>query len=471
MTDDDYSPDDDGYAGVTEDPNADRDYPEDLLALDRPDPTDEPVPAGRLPDHFWFAREALSHIHAAALSWPVSPDGLLGATLARIAVAHRPEIQLPPRGSLNLLVALVGPSGAGKSETIAAAEALLPLDHRTDLVIDVPMGSGEGIADVYLGAPYKVDGHDGRKEYRRDQIVAGALFIVDEGQILAQISGRSGSTLFPTLRTAWSGGTLGQKNAAAERDRRIPAHRYRFAAILGIQPQHAAAILDDSAGGTPQRLLWFPVTDPRIAELDHLPAWPGVLDLPTPAHSTGERLTLHPDVAGELQRNRIAAAAGNRVADELDSHRDLLRLKVAALLALLDQRRDINPEDWHLAQLVMRTSSYTRAVLVEIQRAEAAKAQRNRIAYRVAEHEAVESSAHHTATVRGAVAIARKTHRAKPEELPLKHRDLTLATAGRDRQAASVDEMIAHAMTEKWIAVELDEERRPLYSPGRNRPA
>ena len=441
-----------------------------IAAEDLLEPTDDATPAGRLPDQFWFARDALTQIHKAALSWPIAPDGLLGATLARVAVAHGPSIQLPPRGSLNLLVALVGPSGAGKSETIDAAAALVPLDHRTDLAIDVPMGSGEGIADVYLGAPYKVDDGSGRKVLRRDQIHSGALFIVDEGQIVSQIAGRNGSTLFPTLRTAWTGGTLGQKNAAAERDRRIAGHAYRFAAILGIQPQHAGAILADVAGGTPQRVLWFPVTDPRIADLDRLPSWPGQLDLPTPALTSGERLAIHPDVAGELERKRIASAAGNRQVHELDSHRDLLRLKVAGLLALLDQRRDINPADWHLALMVMRTSTFTRTVLVEIQRAEAAKVQQQRIGMKVAEHSAVEASTHTEAIRRGALAIARKVHRTAIEDLPITLRDAARSTASRDRQIASFDEMVAHAVLEKWIGVELDEDRQAFYMPGRSRP-
>lgn len=52
----------------------------------------------------------------------------------------------------------------------------------------------------------------------------------------------------------------------------IPAHSYRMALLLGVQPRRAGALLDDADGGTPQRFLWLPTTDPLAPDVRLLPS-------------------------------------------------------------------------------------------------------------------------------------------------------------------------------------------------------
>lgn len=64
-------------------------------------------------------------------------------------------------------------------------------------------------------------------------------------------------------------------------------------------------------------------------------------------------------VVAEVQAARLAQVRGQ--ADPLEGHAGLTRLKVAAGLAFLDSRLDVEPEDWRLSGLLMETSRAVRA--------------------------------------------------------------------------------------------------------------
>src|SRR5690606_15048312 len=63
-------------------------------------------------------------------------------------------------------------------------------------------------------------------------------------------------------------------------------------------------------------------------------------------------------VITEWQQDALIRARGG--GDPLDAHRFLATAKIAAALALLEMREDVNDEDWQLAQHVMRVSVTTR---------------------------------------------------------------------------------------------------------------
>jgi len=42
----------------------------------------------------------------------------------------------------------------------------------------------------------------------------------------------------------------------------IAPHSYRMGLVLGVQPGRAGPLLKDADGGTPQRFVWLPATDP-----------------------------------------------------------------------------------------------------------------------------------------------------------------------------------------------------------------
>ena len=133
-----------------------------------------------LPSDFYDHSEPLQRVRQAAFSRQVSPDAVLAVILCRVAASLPPGIVLPVRGTLDFISALIGDSGTGKSRAMTTATDLLP-DIGTDYD-GVPIGSGEGIASVYVG---KVDDSGTNPPLR-----TASLFYVDEGSQLLTLSRR-----------------------------------------------------------------------------------------------------------------------------------------------------------------------------------------------------------------------------------------------------------------------------------------
>lgn len=333
-----------------------------------------------LPDEFWDARPIHQHIRQAAWARVLSADAVFGAVLVRAAFMIDFRVIIPAivgrYGSLNLMAGIVGPSGTGKGSAADTATELLGvmnnIGYRT---LEITAGSGEGIVRSYSERVQTTD-DNGKKtsEYRRT--IQGVFIRVDEGEVLGQLGSRNGSTLWSIWRSGWTGEKLGFTNATQERRYpNVETRTYRLCALVGIQPQLAGEILNDSDGGTPQRFLWFNTTDPNLP--DHPTEWPGPINWQPPnwarpqhkvqkiGHLDLRPIDVEPSIAAELQAAQRAKVAGAPV-PELDSHRGLNLLKVAAVLAALDGRYDINEQDWHLAGLVLDTSDAVRAQMGDL---------------------------------------------------------------------------------------------------------
>ena len=372
---------------------------------------------------FWGSRPVLTHIHNYARSRLVSSYAVLGVVLARVVTAVPPFVVLPAlvgsEAGLNLFVALTGRSGGGKGAAEAAG---------TDAVDVGPLevasvGSGEGIARLY--------GHRDRQgEVIRDR--TAVLFTVPEVDNLTALGNRQGATLLPQLRMAWSGERLGFAYADRLKALPIPRHSYRMGLVLGVQPGRAAPLLDDSDGGTPQRFLWMPTTDPAAPDTPPACPAPWTWQLPAPWRADGPSGLVVmdvPDVARRtVQAHRLAHLRGQ--GEDLDGHRHLARLKVAAALALLDQRKHVDVSDWNLAGHVLLVSDRTRAGVTAHLRASAARANEVR-----GEHEGTR-----------AVVVQNKIAQATERRVSgvvlrrlaktggwLSHREVVVSTASRDR--------------------------------------
>lgn len=426
---------------------------------------------GPLDEQFWTSRHYLEQIREAARSRLVSPSAVLGAVLARVAAFTPPSTCLPPTIGgivpLSLFVALYGHSGAGKSSPAAAAADLLPVVPQ-GCVGPLSLGSGEGLVEAFMVLVEETD-DNGKKQKVKRQANRGALFMLDEGQALDEMSSRRGSTILPVLRTAWSGGDPGQANASVETRRSLKAGSYAVGLVSLWQAKAAARLLADADGGTPQRFLWLPTDDPDAP--DDLPAWPGPIGWRPPAPITLDGfvshhpLELHADIKAEIVIARRAELRGKAVVDPLDSHRRLNKLKVAGVFAVLDGRRDINLEDWELAERVQRQSDAIRAwIMAEVRRqqAESFAADAERV---VAKEAIVERSAAQRALANAAKAVWRAVNKGDGE--PVGRRLVTQAIASRDRQHVTIDDAIAEAERLRWV-------RRALidgWIPGEARPA
>jgi hypothetical protein len=348
----------------------------DELALESP---------RHLPAAFWGEREILVQIRQAAHSRQRSADAVLHAVLGRVAASIPHTIKLPPivgsPAPLCHFTALVGPPGRGKGNAQDIAEEIAPVDHNR--VVEVPLGSGEGLVEILLGPVKEPDPDDPSKlVVVKRQVMFNALVEIDEGDTLSILGGRSGSVLMSTLRSIWSGKRLGQSNASAERRRFVSAGQYTFGVTMGLQESKAGPLLNQVDAGTPQRFTWAMTTDPRIP--DELPDWPVTLkwDPPGPQalrdyECAGTYVRHHMAVAQSVQAEIRAAdlqnVRGNGSDDPFAAHTNLVRLKIAGLLALLCGGMNVTEDDWRLAGVVRDTSDNVRRHAQDVVRREAMK--------------------------------------------------------------------------------------------------
>jgi hypothetical protein len=408
----------------------------------------------RLPDSFYATRPELAHISQAARSRMIGRDALLGVSLTRVAALSNYQLRIPAivgkQVGLTFHAALVGPPGASKSSCAGTAQELLPGQINPLMIDMVPVGSGEGLIELLLEWVEDTveDTLDGKtitktvKEKRQTRHAANVY--IDEGAVLGEIGGRRGSTLLPTIRSMWTSDTLGQANASAERKRILDGGSYVYGVALGIQPELAGPLLNDTAAGTPQRFVWFSALDPDIP--DELPAWPGELGWDID-HTYGHGLTVDEEIVTEVRNERLAVMRGAD-RDPGDSHATLARLKVTALLAVLARRTRVAPSDWQLAAEVMVVSSTVRDGITNALRI-AAKAAEDAATAKHVRRELTVDSSRETAALRSAARSVGNVVRRHDHDC--RRTCLTKAIGSKYRALIAVDDAIAEAERRDWI--------------------
>lgn len=311
----------------------------------------------------------LQKIHQWARARYAAPWAVFGAVLLRVIASVGPHVQLPGliggRASLNLLCAFVSPSGGGKGISDKVARLAWPTP-----VAELPIGSGEGIAAAFK-KPDKPDADN--------EALKAAIFNIPEIDTLAGIASRQGSILLAQLKSMAMGEQIGQSNASKATSRVVPAHSYRCCLSVGAQPMHTGVLFDDTTGGTPQRFLWFPTTDPDMPETRAPDPEPLDTALPGITGRTYDDPDVHIEIVygpDEIAETVISAhlARQRGQADALDGHATLTRLKVAAGLALMHNRHVVTEWDWARSADVMAVSNQTREWIVnEARRAARAK--------------------------------------------------------------------------------------------------
>lgn len=324
-----------------------------------PEPPEEADPHNE--EEFWESRPILSQIRQAARAMRKGPWAVLGCVLVR-ACMHIPHYVVVPmrpgnRGSgipLNVYVAAVGASGGGKGGAVTASKLAVRWPESERVMFgEVDLGSGEGLMEQYAEI-----NNDGDLEWRHRAVG----FVCNEVDAFGATKGRSGSTLEPVVRSAWSGEALG----FGYRGKRVklPENEYRIGIIMGVQPGRAAAITgaEASDGGTPQRFNFMPLPDPGAPDV--LPPMPSPMDWTEPRWPAA---MLGPfsdglaylDVAPEIHAEIDAAQLSDLRGDTREGHEPQSRLRIAAVLAVLDQRTNVTTDDWHIAGAIRRVSNIT----------------------------------------------------------------------------------------------------------------
>lgn len=332
-----------------------------------------------LPDVFW-CRPVLQFLRQAAQSKKQSPEGVVVAALCATLAHTMPNVWLPAtiasEASLNLMGVVVGPSGLGKSACRKIVNNALKFEG-IERVYEYPPGSGQGVAAQYQYLSKS------KGEQHMEPIRWNAMAVVEESDRIAALTTGQGSILSAELRSAAMGELIGSANVGDTKTH-MKEGTYRFVMWMCMQPELSGWLLDEKAGGLPQRFLWCcvlrnPEHDPAV-----LPEWPGIRSVVLPHEcyphaNTGipqnpAVLVLAESIVETVQRqaDELMALAyrrwqsleagqlpAGRSADDYDGHATLLRLKAAAALALLESRLDVNEEDWWLAGMLLTCSKET----------------------------------------------------------------------------------------------------------------
>lgn len=297
---------------------------------------------------------------------------VLGLRASQIPVHRMIPAVVGTRRPLNLVLGTVGASGSGKSSSHELAMELLGM---TDDDLIRSLGSGQGIAEQYMG---EVDDPERPgKKVRKAIHGRSRFFLEDEIDAISSKGDNASDAALGEIRKAYTGSHLGQSNATAERNRNVPGGSYRFVLMTNIQPERSGGLFTDRQiqAGTPQRFALLPATtttgDEWGARLDEgLPEWPGPLDVAPPS-DFAEDFEFPPDIEHEIRR---VFARRNSMAGKLQSHRQLTKMKLAAVMADLHGEVLISRQWWDLAEVIMKISDDQVEICRSALAAEAAKA-------------------------------------------------------------------------------------------------
>ncbi len=313
---------------------------------------------------FWEYSYELSLIRDFAHSRVGSPWAYLGAVMARAVTAIPYNVVLPAtigrRVSTGLYVALVGDAGQGKGSSDGAVEDLMSLRIHTSR-----LGSGEGITHQYARRD-----KSGNLEWRGDRSM---LFESSEAETLKALANRNSSTLWGEIRSAWMGEAIGFGYADARKSLPLDALSYRMSILASFTPSMGDVLLDGIAEGTPQRFLYLPVNDPDLPDEDDTDDVREHIDLNIIDVDEGKPVAVRvpgfiTGIIRDSHREKVRSEFGNIDENELlDTHLNLVRLKVAFALGIIHPHRKdyrITKDDWELSGYVMDKSRETREKLI-----------------------------------------------------------------------------------------------------------
>lgn len=381
-----------------------------------------------LPPSFYDTTPLLATIRRKANHVMTGPDAILLACLARVAAATTPNVVVDYlKCPLNLFVAVIGPPGAGKSKAATAARELLD-----NVGIDadwVPVPSGEGLCDVFLG---KAD----KETHERPQLKQTAFVYVDEGQQLHKTGQREGATILDVARSMWAAQPVGTYNADPDRRRQLRANSVRIGFVVGYQPDVALSLFRGADVGDPQRFVFVSCLAPHADRVRP----PDVPELRWEPNNRGRALRVPQEIAAFLADNEWRVATGQRIVDPLDVHDLQNQLRVAALLTLFHDpdAAAVRDDMWNAAATILELSRENRRRLAEYERAKANLANDERLARDIENHHKKRAA---TADRDAADRVCNRIV-AWLKKGPMTRTDLSQKIGGRDRYLLDMAEQI-----------------------------
>lgn len=313
---------------------------------------------------FWASTEILTHIKNHSANEGSNPWAVLGNCLALVIACTPPTIKTDSykrNGTLNFALATTAKSGAGKGTSWSAARSAFqwPDYYTTDAA------SGEAIGREYQASTGK--GANKSFEMIRDSV----FFRSGEIGEMGAKSGRSGSTLFERVKSAWSGEALKSTSIRGDSDINLEHGTYRFVFGVDVQPAKSDILFNESDGGLPQRFLWSdgtPVANPitplerarmsranKAVDAVAAPKWVQ----PWSVNTVSAHMELPECAFIDIEAHELAGivSAQNDDDDDHRPHEMYTRIKVASGLALLHGDKHVSELMWALSKAIIERSN------------------------------------------------------------------------------------------------------------------
>ena len=271
----------------------------------------------------------------------VSPMVGLMADLSAMLAMIPPTVTLPPiigkPSGFNFLHSPVGPSGAGKGGATDVSVIIHTSAGEGLPRVQGAVGSGEVLASKFTKVSVN---EDGSKE--AEVHTPSVRLYWSEITKIAAVKGRSGSTIGPELCQAWSSEELGSDTKSQTSF--AEAHTYRLTAAIAAQLATIALLFDPASAlmGLSQRL-WLVSAVLTEIPAPGTPEWDALIDaevIPNPRYVTiphfkPGQIHVEKAVWREVRELRLQAQLNPRPDAALETHMNLMRLRIAAGAAML----------------------------------------------------------------------------------------------------------------------------------------
>ena len=285
---------------------------------------------------------------------------------------------------LNQVLVVSGGTGTGKSAVLKNSESPLYWSYprlRAYFGPTEPV-SGEGANMAFMRELKGKRGQPCSYEWRYPE--RNEVFLFDEVGLVESRDARQGSTLSATVLVHHSGSHISRAKADGS-VMTMPAGSYKVNWVIGTQPKRSDFFFNDNAvaAGLAGRCLWVPVTIEDDGqgiddEWDYSESYeiePHEVVLPDWGHASSWRPTfIEPteELHRELRRARRLGQLGR--VNPLESHSVRNKARLAAILAIADNRLHMNDDDVELAEILTQISRRTyQEALAELQEYQASK--------------------------------------------------------------------------------------------------
>lgn len=332
-------------------------------------------------------RSLIEHCYEVARITGDRPIALVAAVLIQVnnEIPYKVKIKSSlGEEVLNQVLVVCGGTGTGKSAVLKNSESPLYWSYprlRAYFGPTEPV-SGEGANMAFMRELKGKRGQPCSYEWRYPE--RNEVFLFDEVGIVESRDGRQGSTLSATLLVHHSGSHVSRAKADGS-VMNMPAGSYKVNWVIGTQPKRSDFFFNDNAvaAGLAGRCLWVPVTiedDGQDIDDDWDYSEPYEIEphevvLPDWGHSASWKPTFIEPTEGLHRELRRARRLGqlSRV-NPLESHSVRNKARLAAILAIADNRLHMNDDDVELAEILTQISRRTyQEALAELQEYQASK--------------------------------------------------------------------------------------------------